>query len=279
MTEKKICLDYDENMKVDIELDDYIKKGFARIERFLNILKKHDTDLVKKLFVNYKETLEKMGIQLKKNDFFNQFNFEYSEFSLLSDYPENFALIENATLQLLDFAKYKSQFKNGMKLNILYQDYIRGTYPMYYLVYSLLDVIPRETVIALAKEYTDFVYELYKDQIPDKETLEDMAKMLYSNGCPKTHNLISEVKDGKYFLKVTRCMWGDLYQELPDLEIAYYLECYGDFSKMPYINTNFVLTRTKTLVEGDPYCDFVHHDKRIVDDIAHPEKDFWENFK
>ena len=74
-------------------------------------------------------------------------------------------------------------------------------------------------------------------------------------------------------------MQGETYSKLPDLELASLLVCYGDFSKMPYINPNFALTRTKTLVEGHPFCDFVHYDKRIVDEIKHPDEDFWKNFK
>ena len=73
-------------------------------------------------------------------------------------------------------------------------------------------------------------------------------------------------------------MWGEVYSDLPDLELANYLECYGDFSKMPYINPNFALSRTKTIVEGHPYCDFVFYDKRIVNELEHPDEEFWKNF-
>ena len=278
MLERKKCTNFDANMKTELDFADYIKRGFARIERFLKFVTKYDEGLVERLLEKYKEKLEKMDIKSSQDDFFDQFNFDYSENKLLNKYPEYFPLIENAIIKFLNFAKYESQFKMDEKMEILFKDYIRGSYPLYYLVYTLLDLESRETVINLAKEYTDFVYELYQDQIEEKETLDEMAKIMYDGG-HKTHNYIIEVKEGQYFLKVTRCMWGDLYQELPDLEIAYYLECYGDFSKMPYINKEFALTRTKTLVEGYSCCDFVHHDKRIVKEIKHPGDDFWENFK
>ena len=116
-------------------------------------------------------------------------------------------------------------------------------------------------------------------QITKHEDMDSMFKGHRGKGCWKTHNLVSEVINGRYYLKVTRCIWADIYSELPDLKLASLLECHGDFSKMPYINPNFALSRTKTLIEGHCCCDFVHYDKRKEKEIEHPNEEFWKEFK
>lgn len=277
---KKICSDYDENFKTKITLKDFITREMGIVERFLKIVAKHDNSVFKQLFSIYEEKLEEMKITKAQNELTKNIDFDYSEHKWITKLPEYIPLIENAILHFLDFNKYNSQYKEGGELEIFYKDYIRGEFnPLYYLVYSLIEILTREPVLELAKEFTDLCYELYQDKINKWDTIEELADSLFANGCFKTHNLISLVEGDKYYLKVNRCMWGEVYSELPDLELASLLECYGDFSKMQYINPNFVLSRTMTLVEGDPYCDFVHYDKRKVKNFEHPDEDFWENFK
>ena len=277
---KRICSEFDENFKTKIVIKDFIAREMGIIERFLKIVAKHDDSVFEKLFPIYEEQLIEMKIAKAQNEFIEDFNFDFSEHKWLTKFPEYIHLIENAILYFLDFNKYQPQYNEGEELEIFYKDYIRGEFnPLYYLVYSLIEILTREPVLELAKEFTDLCYEIYQDDIKKWDTVGELADSLFANGCFKTHNLISLVEDDKYYLKVNRCMWGEVYSELPDLELASLLECYGDFSKMQYINPNFVLSRTKTLVEGDDYCDFVHYDKRKVKNFKHPDEAFWENFK
>ncbi|HUT79808.1 MAG TPA: L-2-amino-thiazoline-4-carboxylic acid hydrolase [Candidatus Bathyarchaeia archaeon] len=279
MLEKKVCLDYNENEQCQIEITDFVKREIKLIERLLGITAKYDKNLIERLLVSYKEKLNKMNIPSEKNKLIEQFVLNYSENKWLSKYSEYVPLIENAALHFLNFNKYKKQLSENNKIYALMIDVIRGEfYPFYYLAFSLLDIVSRDVTLEIAKEFIDLSYKNNKNTIEKAETVEEYAKSFYINDCPKTHNFVSMVEDGKYYLKITRCMWGDIYSDLPDLELASLLECYGDFAKMPYLNPNFVLTRTKTLVEGYPFCDFVYHDKRIVSEIKHPDDDFWKNF-
>jgi len=281
MSDRKRCLAFDDTIRNQITFEDFITKEMGIIERMLNIIAKQDENLIGKLLVKYEEILNELKIDTNKNDMLKNYDLDYGKNKWINQYPEYIPLVENATLHFLDISKYESQLEKGTNIDTLFRDVIRGeTYPLFYLTFALQKIIPREDTLELAKEFTDLCYEIYKDSIKKSETLEEMAKSMYKDekSCHKTHNYILEVKNGKYILKVTRCLWGDIYSDLPDLELASLLECYGDFSKMQYINPNFVLTRTKTLVEGHSCCDFVHHDKRIVDKIEHPDEEFWENF-
>ena len=86
------------------------------------------------------------------------------------------------------------------------------------------------------------------------------------------------VEAGRYYLRVDRCLYGEVVQDLEDLELAEMHECYGDFITPSMRNENFVLTRTRTIMGGHPFCDFCYHDKQIVKEIKHPKEEFWEKF-
>ncbi|MFX1300648.1 MAG: L-2-amino-thiazoline-4-carboxylic acid hydrolase [Promethearchaeota archaeon] len=53
--------------------------------------------------------------------------------------------------------------------------------------------------------------------------------------------------------------------------------CYGDFAATKEYNENFRLTRTQTIVEGKPYCDFCYHDIRVDPTLKHPSKKFYDS--
>lgn len=282
MSKKLICSEYtdaEQYQTTQITLTDFILGEIKYIERFLGIIAKHDEEMIEKLLLNYRDTLGKMNIHSEKNKFLDQFSFDFTEYKFLNNYSEYIPLIENATLFFLNFSKYVNQLSKENKISVLMTDSIRGGFfPLYYLVFSLLEITSRDVVRELAKDFTDICYEIEQNNIKKAETVEEYAKSLHNGLCPKVSNSVRLVEDGKFYVKITRCMWAEVYSTLPDLEIANLLECYGDFSKMPYINPNFVLTRTKTCVEGDPICDFVYHDKRIVTEIKHPDEEFWKNF-
>ncbi|NHJ38937.1 MAG: hypothetical protein FK731_02810 [Asgard group archaeon] len=282
MTEKTICSDYidtEQNQTTEITMPDFIIREMKFIDRLLGIIAKHDDKLIEKLLHNYKVVLNKMNIDLVKNVLHKQFVFDFTEYEWLTKYPEFVFLIENALLFFLNFPKYENKISKENKIVVLKTDAIRGEFhPLFYLVFSLVEITSREFTLELAKEFTDSWYKLNKDKIKKHETVEEYAKSLYDGLCPKNQNYVWKIEDGKYYLKTTRCMWAEVYSDLPDLELASLLECYGDFSKMPYINPNFVLSRTKTLVEGHHCCDFVYYDKRIIKNIKHPEDEFWKNF-
>ena len=76
--------------------------------------------------------------------------------------------------------------------------------------------------------------------------------------------------------KVKKCEWAETLKDF-DLELCYALLCYSDFQGAKNLNPNFILTRTKTRMMGDDYCDFCYHDTRKVKEITHPsEKEFEE---
>lgn len=280
MTERIICNEFDEANKAQISLDAFISKTLDYVDRFLKLIDTHDESIVKKLLEKYKNDLVAMNIATEPNNEVQKYNNDYSKYKMLQKHPEYIPIMENAVLHFLNFQKYEAIYTQGEKFEVLFTDRIRADFfVVYYLAYALIEFLSRETVLELAKEWTDKMYASIQDQITKHETIEDMFESYHGKGCWKTHNLVAQVIDGRYYDKTTRCVWAEVYAELPDLKLASLLECHGDFSKMQYINPNFALSRTKTLVEGHDCCDFVNYDKRKEKEIEHPDEDFWKEFK
>ena len=88
--------------------------------------------------------------------------------------------------------------------------------------------------------------------------------------------LVASVENGRYIFRVDRCALQEALKEFNDPELSDIVACYGDYTVFKYINENFVLTRTQTLMNSS-YCDSCIHDTRIVEKIEHPTKQFYDN--
>jgi L-2-amino-thiazoline-4-carboxylic acid hydrolase-like protein len=67
---------------------------------------------------------------------------------------------------------------------------------------------------------------------------------------------ILQVTDTAYDFNVTRCRYADMYRALGIPELGSVLSCGRDFSLGEGFNSNLKLTRTQTIMEGAPFCDF-----------------------
>ena len=94
---------------------------------------------------------------------------------------------------------------------------------------------------------------------------------------PGLIRIVSDVKDGKLYLRKDTCLWNDAIADLEDQELRYVVCCYGDYEAIKRNNRNFVMTMKHTIIEGHPYCDCVIHDTRITADLTHPPDDFFSS--
>lgn len=74
------------------------------------------------------------------------------------------------------------------------------------------------------------------------------------------HRLALEVEelertDNRLRLKVTRCLWAEIYRELEAEEIGYAYICEPNRALPEAFSAKIRLERTKTLMLGDEYCD------------------------
>jgi hypothetical protein len=67
---------------------------------------------------------------------------------------------------------------------------------------------------------------------------------------------VVEEKDGILAFNVSRCRYAEMYRDLGIARLGPILSCARDFALIEGFNPQIRLTRTQTLMEGAPRCDF-----------------------
>ena len=67
---------------------------------------------------------------------------------------------------------------------------------------------------------------------------------------------VRQVSDSAYDFDVTRCRYAEMYRVLGISELGAVLSCGRDFAWGEGFNPDLKLTRTQTIMEGAPCCDF-----------------------
>jgi predicted ArsR family transcriptional regulator len=67
---------------------------------------------------------------------------------------------------------------------------------------------------------------------------------------------IQEATESKLSFDVTHCRYAEMYQQLGIPELGTLLSCNRDQALIEGFNEQVSLTRTQTIMEGAPYCDF-----------------------
>ncbi len=67
---------------------------------------------------------------------------------------------------------------------------------------------------------------------------------------------VLERSDERFAFNVTRCRYAEMYRALGIPELGALLSCNRDFALIEGFNPGVRLTRTQTIMDGAPYCDF-----------------------
>ncbi|MHA1882561.1 MAG: L-2-amino-thiazoline-4-carboxylic acid hydrolase [Candidatus Thorarchaeota archaeon] len=167
----------------------------------------------------------------------------------------------------------------GESCKILFNDSLKSRVPTnYWTISALADVIGRDQALALYKIYVDYRTEtLLKSSFERVETFEELYEEMREEGTGPHDATYAMLEGGMVVGRIDRCMWHEVQKEFGDGEIAYTNSCFYDYYAVTMYNENFELTRTKTLMQGDKYCDFCWHDKRIDKTMEHPSEEFFES--
>lgn len=65
---------------------------------------------------------------------------------------------------------------------------------------------------------------------------------------------VLEDSDEKFAVKITKCKYREFYTERGEAEIGYAIHCALDFGETEAFSSDIILKRTKTLMQGDNYC-------------------------
>jgi len=155
----------------------------------------------------------------------------------------------------------------------------------YAYISLLVEIIGKEEAIEFYKKVINNYIATYDTN--QKGIFENLEKMReswirsISSGINGRVRTMSEVENGAFIIRAENCEkiqnLGDLSNYDKDLLSTFVCHCHFPLAEL--WNENFVLTQQQTIAKGDPYCEYVYHDKRLVGKVEHPPKEFFEKIK
>lgn len=278
--------EYDENYEVEFHLRNFVNRILLELNSFLEYLVNFHPDY----FLPYVRVLgkefsriiaEKQDLPEAVQSLLKNFRLQRRDGKeLIVDF---FRILRNKLIQVskisLNLQKYYVS-RRTKKMQITILDRVSGRIiPKYIMAVVLKEIMPREEALQFYKGYLEYLYIDGEKREPIMEMIEQMLE-LYESEYKETFNFTAlKIDQGKVGIKIEKCMTHQALKHLFngfDKEFGYLVACYPDFLTINRMNESFVLTREKSLIMGNYYCDFCWHDKRLVEKVEHPEKEFWE---
>jgi hypothetical protein len=126
---------------------------------------------------------------------------------------------------------------------------------------NLMNLIGKDKFLEMLKQSSDLIQTNganYKTELKERT-----FKMWSDNskaGMKGMNRVLSYeiIKDDSESLefKCTECLWAKTFREAKASEIGYAGVCYQDYAMTKAFNPNLILTREKTLMQGDDCCNF-----------------------
>ncbi len=118
----------------------------------------------------------------------------------------------------------------------------------------------RERVLEVARRVIVEIARAQGRELAEKAGADDLRTFAATKE-PWTRNGALEIEvlrenDREYDFNVTRCRYAEMYRALGIPELGALLSCNRDFALGGGFNPRMTLTRTRTIMEGAPYCDF-----------------------
>ncbi|MFW9999632.1 MAG: L-2-amino-thiazoline-4-carboxylic acid hydrolase [Candidatus Hodarchaeota archaeon] len=266
---KKLICTYNENAKLSYKIRDVINPCLSALELFLKNIKTKRPDSFDRII----DILNTIYGNIENHNV--SINLDYE---ILNHYPKILEGSLNHALSLVNYNKYKPNSIDE-EIDIDAIDLVRTfTHFEYIFMSSLLEIMSREEAIEYVKKMTDELTHSRNDPSNYVESFQDILNRFQGNlGRWQMQTCVAEILGEERMLYlVKKCKWGEILKDF-DLEFCYAMNCYQDFENTKNLNPNFILTRTKTILMGDVYCDFCYHDTRKEKEITHPsEKEFQE---
>jgi hypothetical protein len=249
-----------------------------RLNLLLGSVKQYRPDIL----IDYVTRLQKRYADLAESELAKEWSIDVSELTTEFDHLKEFPTLAESNLsyylQILQ-PPFSSDWKNET-VKVSQRNQLRAVLcPKYQNIRVLTETIDRRDAIELYKIYHDEFMREGRSSSEDRyKTLDEFSARWNqedNDGNRGLIRVISEVKDGKLYLRKDTCLWADAIEDLEDQELKYYVCCYGDFESARLANRHFVLTMERTIIEGHPYCDSVFHDTRISNDLSHPSDEFF----
>ena len=99
----------------------------------------------------------------------------------------------------------------------------------------------------------------FRDILPGDTPVEKVAAGLpiFSAGGALDMDVTEQTKD-TFTFAVTRCQYAEFYKTQGESELGYLLVCDGDHAMAEAMSPDLEFTRTQTIMQGAPHCDFCY---------------------
>lgn len=193
--------------------------------------------------------------------------------------PQDLTELQRANLACVLELHGRAENTTEVEFEIDRADVLRARlYPSYWRARCLRDVMGPGRAIPFLKDYVD---SRVREQTEPDLSMEDIDRFWEDAIDPDAQSMTSGVAvrfhRGKGAYRIDRCLWSDVIAPFNDPEIAFLVCCYGDTANIEATNPNLAYTCPMTLIKGDPYCNKCLHDKRFVDAVEHPTREFYDS--
>ena len=263
---------YAEDKPFDVNLDAYLKRIFSGVESFLTKVQTHDQEAFQGVVTDLHKRVESKDIEISHTRISS---INETDYPLITKYPELKTQIINYVLGPLE--THQTITHETQTITCTVKAWLQSRlFQSYQMAKSLTSIMTKEEAIHFFQEYIDEGTRKARDPANYRETLIDEQEATTFFETFAGHDLtLFTLNTRKAGQKIVKCKWHEVMKELQVPDFAYAVACHYDFEATKNVNPAFTLTRTKTLMEGDEYCDFCLHDTRKMG-IEHPSEDFWK---
>ena len=117
-----------------------------------------------------------------------------------------------------------------------------------------------EKFVAMLKRVIDEVGERESAEFAKKRGKNDLAAYVQDMKKPGrfwsnvlTFQIVEDTPKA-FEVKITECLWAKTYRDANAADLGYILSCYGDYASARGFNPKMRMIRTKTLMQGDAFC-------------------------
>ncbi len=265
--------------KREVNVAERLSEILKSLDNFLNYLQKENPeifeDYIKALTNKFRSLLEKSDLTIQKQAL-------QSLLEEIRSKTEVHSLYLLFAIQLMDISQNLSALNNNCNIDIYWTNHDKSsTYPAYYRALVLCEILGREKALEFLKRYIDTIVPTQVEPDLNVKDLDPFWKKWKQDPKAKnarpSHFIEFRLHRGKWGGKVFKCLIHDVMKPLNDPELSFITACYGDTAQIEAINPNFAFTRTKTLMQGDSFCDACLHDQRHVEKIEHPNEEFFNS--
>jgi hypothetical protein len=154
------------------------------------------------------------------------------------------------------------KFDQLMKRPLTYRQRFELEYASHFIPYlKLLEKeIGREQVIKSLQKLALHEAEEYAEHVVKTKGKNDLSvfKEDYSPTTPGISDMltiaVTEDTQEAYGIKITECLWAEVFRQAGAADFGYAAVCYGDVPFAHFVNPHIDLDLEGTIMEGKPFC-------------------------